>query len=360
MTILSQEINLKALPKWWLGELSDLWADVGSALRRSRAANTALEFKSDQVRVVRMKNGTIQDAVELPPSIDHTSIRRTLRRFGLQPKKGGKAQSAVLLSSDQFVCQTVRLPLAVRDNLNSAISFQIGNLTPFLPDDVYFAAKLLSTDNNEKSLEAEIRVVAKKLVQEFRAKAEDYGIEIDRILFAKHQPSDRGGEILELPLLVPGPSTRVSRPLLFTLVTILCATNLALPVWRQQRLLSELSDERDRLQKVVLEARKLSSSIQEIDKRQHKILTLASDSGAVFSALEGLSVLIDDKTYLTELKIDGKAVNLNGLSASASEVLQAIESAPIFANARFLSPINRDEGTAQERFAMSVEYRVKP
>ncbi|MGA9502098.1 MAG: PilN domain-containing protein [Pseudolabrys sp.] len=67
-------------------------------------------------------------------------------------------------------------------------------------------------------------------------------------------------------------------------------------------------------------------------------------------ALEALSALLPDDTYVTEFRIDGEKLQIVGMTSDAPSLIRLIEQSPHFAHATFFAPTTRSPGTTKEQF----------
>jgi general secretion pathway protein L len=75
-------------------------------------------------------------------------------------------------------------------------------------------------------------------------------------------------------------------------------------------------------------------------------------------ALETLSQVLPDNTYLTELNIDGAKLQLAGLTDDAPGLIRLIEQSRQFTHAAFFEPTTRGQNETGERF--HVEAHIEP
>jgi general secretion pathway protein L len=74
--------------------------------------------------------------------------------------------------------------------------------------------------------------------------------------------------------------------------------------------------------------------------------------------LEGISRVLPDTTYVTELRIEGDKMQVAGLTQDAPSLIRLIEQSPQFTRATFFAPTTRAPEDSGERF--HVEAHVTP
>jgi general secretion pathway protein L len=75
-------------------------------------------------------------------------------------------------------------------------------------------------------------------------------------------------------------------------------------------------------------------------------------------ALEILSQIIPDNTYVTELRIEDNKLRLSGVSLDAPALIRLMEQSRHFARATFFAPTTRAPSDPGDRF--NIEARIEP
>jgi general secretion pathway protein L len=96
---------------------------------------------------------------------------------------------------------------------------------------------------------------------------------------------------------------------------------------------------------------------QEADVRkfQTQIETLTENQDRrTVQFLKELTEKIPPEAYLTTLRYRNNRIEMDGFATKSSELIQILESSPMFRNAQFTSPITQGQG-GQERFSIVAE-----
>jgi general secretion pathway protein L len=83
-----------------------------------------------------------------------------------------------------------------------------------------------------------------------------------------------------------------------------------------------------------------------------------NESPSAVVALEILSQIFPDNTYVTELRIEGNKLRVSGITHDAPELIRLIEQTKHFSQAAFFAPITRSPSDTGEHF--NIEARMEP
>jgi hypothetical protein len=109
-------------------------------------------------------------------------------------------------------------------------------------------------------------------------------------------------------------------------------------------------------------AERYDGSLAELDEAQARIAVLreeASGSGEALRILKELTDRIPNGTWLISLRVEGRKVDIEGLSPSASEIFPALTRDGRFRSVDFGAPITR-QGDNMERFKIRGEFVPPP
>ena len=79
---------------------------------------------------------------------------------------------------------------------------------------------------------------------------------------------------------------------------------------------------------------------------------------AAVLALEAISKILPDNTYVTELHIEGDRLQVAGLTKDAPMLIRLIEQSPQFSRATFYAPTTREASEAGERFHIEAHINA--
>ena len=82
------------------------------------------------------------------------------------------------------------------------------------------------------------------------------------------------------------------------------------------------------------------------------------ESQASVIAIEELSRILPDHTYVTALHIDGNTLQITGITHDAPSLIRLIEQSPHFTRATFFAPTTRAPSDPGDRF--HIEARLEP
>ena len=75
----------------------------------------------------------------------------------------------------------------------------------------------------------------------------------------------------------------------------------------------------------------------------------------VVAIWEEVTRILPPATSLTDLRVEGASVQLDGQSANASELIAFLAASPMFSNVGFASPVTRDAQRGTERFQIKLQ-----
>nr|WP_274600793.1 PilN domain-containing protein [Ectothiorhodospira shaposhnikovii] len=229
--------------------------------------------------------------------------------------------------------------------------------TPFPANRVYHAWEVLRRDASAGRLQVALVVVPRERVDEPLAQLRTLGLEVRRAIpeqLPLEQAQSRWFNLL------PRDETGAGRPrpgraqlAVASLVAALLVT-LLLPLWQHRAISIQYLDE---LRALAPQVSRLSAAQDRREQLREALEAPLRAREAQVPATELLAEitrLLPDHTWLTSLRLEGRELHLEGDSAAASALIEALEDSPLLANVRFLASVQR-RGDGRERFTLGAE-----
>ena len=101
----------------------------------------------------------------------------------------------------------------------------------------------------------------------------------------------------------------------------------------------------------------VGAKIEALNKARGKFDTIGTTQELLkyIDALEELSRVIPDGTWLNGLQFNNRRIIIQGQSPSASSLIQRIEASAFFQNVSFVSPVTKDTANGLERFQIAAD-----
>jgi hypothetical protein len=339
--------------RWWLAEFEALVS--GLRLDRYVPARRILCLRASaaETELSMMKGGVREWQARIPhPATDSEWAGL---RAAFDAKYRGFSGSAIALLPAESVLETaLPLPRAAARHLAQAASYQIERLSPFAPASTLYALGPLKDDGSRGEIEAQILIAAKEFVEGIEERAGALGFasigfaveaggpgHFERIAFAGRQASAAGLSLRARVLLAA--------------CMLLAATLAAAPIVSKTLALARVEEETGRLKPAAEQAAKLKSAREKQHGVLSKALELRIAAPPPLSILTKLTAAFDDASFLVELRIEGTALTLSGLSGDAPALAQKLSAMPDFKAVKFSGPVTREARVSRDRFTLVLE-----
>lgn len=313
--------------RWWLGEIS------GMAPAWTRSAKIA----PDQFVTIPLEQVNAQWS-------------------GLQ--SGDKRPIALTLPTSRVLRKTIALPLATEENLRQVLEFQMEQQTPFSPSQVYFGYSVVGRNFEQGNLSVELVVTPKDAV--------DNAIKIltgldsaVRAVFVEDMWAS-GNLVSLLPAAVaraPSPLLQGVNPWLVAMVGLMAVAAMAMPLVIKREAVVQMLPWVERGKNA---AEVVDKVRRELDARidQHNyLLERRQMTPTVIQALEELTRILPDDTWVLSLDIKGKELQIQGETASSVRLIGLFEQSSMFRDASFRSPLTKGQASGVERYQLALQIR---
>jgi general secretion pathway protein L len=264
----------------------------------------------------------------------------------------------LVLKPTRFLFRRVELPRRATEFLDGIIRSQIDRLTPWGPDDViYHWTEPVEAANQH--IVVNVTATARVMVAPFVEALEKLGAANIAISTTASDLIDssvaikvfeqRGRGAIEM--------RRLTQALAAALIVV--GTVAGLSVSTSAVVVGHFENSQQDLTRRIAQRRAAMRLGREADGPSQTILEQrkhASPSSVI--AIEALSRLLPDHTFITELRIDGDRLQIIGITRDAPSLIQLIEQSPHFTRATFFAPTTQSPGDPRESF--HIEARIKP
>lgn len=343
---------------WWQRELSSLlpaWARAPGDRQKSLAL---LEFDHTVSTIKLHEQGQWTEVARLDVGENITVAEQKafflahLKRLGKKPDETG-----LLLSASQVLIKRLKMPLAVEENIRQVLGFEMDRYTPFKAEQVYFDFRITGRDAGQ--LDVQIAVAPRQKVDDLLKIALAWEANIQGVWLAD-ELSNEGAKANLLPL-----SQRHREPSQFSridlamagVVTLLALSVSIFPVWQKRDLAIRLLPEVDRAHQQADAAEKLRVQFEGLQDEYEYILTKKREHPPVIAVLEDLTKILPDDTWVQQLDLKGKELQLQGETGASARLVGLFEQSRTLHGANYRAPLTKGQSGSGERFQIAVETK---
>ncbi|HFD11388.1 MAG TPA: hypothetical protein ENJ32_02795 [Crenotrichaceae bacterium] len=344
---------LRSFFSWW-GE--ELYTFVPDGLKKLLGQATEhLVVKKDQtaISLYLINAKGVKLLAELPNDEDNEAAVSTLMRNHPQLSS---AEVILELKPSQVLSREIQLPLAARKNLHQVVAYELDRYTPFTAEQVYHDVQITGKDADAGQLTARLAVIPKQKLDDLCE---------DLIACGLHPTvarlSDQNNALQMLNLLPD--ELRPSRSSLpkiisFTiglLLLLLLLGLLLVPLWSEQRIITDLEQALSTVSKEANEVQSLQKNVETQLRETNFLLEKKRTEPVLVYVLKDLTQRMPDGTWLTYLQYKNANLQIRGESTDASSLIALIEASPLFENTRFVSPVTRNSASNTDRFQLAID-----
>ena len=265
----------------------------------------------------------------------------------------------IVLRPSRFMFRQIELPRRASEFLDGIIRSQIDRLTPWSAEDAVFGWSKPNAIANDRIV-VTVAATARTQLTPFVRAVTDLGAESVAVSTIPEAPEHGGAaiRILDLQTRSAVDIHRVRGVLIAVLMiaglaagisigaAVVLADNLSA---RQDDLSRRIGDRRAAL-RAGLDAA-ANSALSRLERRKY-------EDPAVVIVLDELSKVLPDHTFVTELRFQGKTMQVIGVTRDAPSLIGLIEQSQHFTRATFFAPTTRSPSDPGERF--HIEVRIEP
>jgi len=345
----------------------------------SRWIDSVANFVSDMlgrfasprtIRLVENENGEFVPQVNQPSSdlqvtrdqirvvdggIDNSELERLAETLS-------NSQIELVLRPDRFIFRPLELPNRASEFMPGIVRSQIDRLTPWNADNAAFGwSQPIETDAEKMAVT--IAATALNLIKPYVQAIVDFGAQ--SIAVFTTAPEDYPNAELIKVWEERGRGAKNISQIRKTLIATLAAVGIiaGVALGADTILTTSLSGQQEELARQISEVRAAAGLARtggspspaavkrELERRKH-------EAPLTVLAVESLSKILPDDTYVTEVHVEGNKLRLTGITRNAAALVGLIEQSGRFTRASFFAPTTRSPNSDDEHF--NIEAIVQP
>ncbi len=351
------ELDFKKFIRWWKRELSFLIPDKIKDLLSDRRGTIVVCPQGAQFGISYWSGG--KEDVLGSFDRDESGISRYKEMLATDEKLA-KADLIFRLTRKYAIQKEISLPSAAKENIYQVVTYELSRFSPFSAEHAYYAVKILDVVNEPGQIRVMLILTAKEVLDTFFRDIKAFGMTPKFVDYDETPNYFEQGEE-EYNLLPEGLREKPDRTAqlvhggLAGLTALLFIAALALPVWFEYRAVNELQNKIDSIEKEAKSIKALQAEVDGLVDETKQLLDKKTERPPVIQILDTLSKLIKDDTWLAYAQYSSGQLQIQGESPAASSLISVLEASDIFVNAKFVSPVTRDNVSKLERFQITVD-----
>lgn len=346
--------RLKQFWNWWLGELrQSVPGGLGHFFDRQSAV-LAIYVETNVARFLLQENKEerLLGILDLL-NCSQPALQDFREQFLSALPAGVVAQ--VFLSSEQLLGRDQYLPLATEANLGNVLGFEIDRLTPFPRGQVVFGYLPGGRFPEREKIQVSLYALPRRHLDLLMSRLDALGLTPHTICPEK----SRGEPTLNFlpPELRPSQEPLWnSRAKQLALMAVVLLAALALyPLFQLNSRLDDLEQQLAEIRAPATVVGNKQSLLAARLSAQDTLVARKNQTPPKLAIVQELTRLMPDNTWVSRLRVDDRAVDLQGESRKASDLIELLEKSGKFQNVQFVSPITVNPATKMERYEIKME-----
>jgi general secretion pathway protein L len=252
----------------------------------------------------------------------------------------------------------VTLPLAADRDPGGVLRYELDRLTPFAPDEVFWAWRQEGRDVPRGTLRLRVSLLPKAGLLAAIGALGRAGLAPTRL-----EPIGPDGQPRAMAVGDPDGTARPRREAWrrrgLAAAGILCGglalAAVSLPFLSQSMALAAAERQIDALRSRVAEAERLRKQIAEAKGGRDAIAAERARVGEALQVVAALTEILPDDTHLTELTLRQRRLTMAGRSAAAARLIGLLSADPTIRDAAFVAPVTRSESAQLDVFSVRAE-----
>ncbi|HKM73469.1 MAG TPA: PilN domain-containing protein [Stellaceae bacterium] len=361
-TILAGQLIRRGL-FWWLSELAQLAPrPLLRLLGHSGNPTTVLALGARHITLILPERG--RPSPTMLPLTDYADEDMRARvRLAMRGRRSDDAVT-VRLDRDLVFETAVELPAASEPSLRPILQHQIERLVPLAVSEVAFDHRITSRGPASNTLKVRLVIAKCATIDRALALARAAGFDPRRVI-APDGDDDPGERPGRTPLILWQAGRRTTetdirrhiRHALEIAAIVLSLTAYGLYIHRLDRVRDELQAQVGQTKEAAAAVTDLGRQVGQADESL-ALLQNRRDGVPPMRVLDELTKLIPEDSWVSQLVMRGRSIELTGYSPRASDLISRVENSAMFENPRFRSPTTLAPDGSGERFALAFDIKA--
>lgn len=357
-------VDLGSLAQRWKNGLQDILPQGLAQCFVRPAPAVAAVIEQNTVRFMRTHPADSTDILVLQRNELVLAADGFLKDDVLKGVKKSQLELSLVLPEEQIMRKRITLPRAARHNLRTVVSYQVGRLTPFSADQVFFDVQEVAADTVNNTIEVELIAALKTQVQPW--------IEhIERLtaLVVSRLTVSVSADVLQpqsINLFAEQRTTnawwlRLNRNslLLVVLLAVLSATAVV-PMLKLRAVMLERKQEIAVLNERVTGLQEKRQVLDRDLTALNYVLQQRANSRELSLIIDELTRVVPDEIFISSLSVQKQTVEITGTGLDVVSLIGLLNNSAMFENAKFTasvtrSNLGRDIFTASMQLSTAVD-----
>ncbi len=352
--------TVKAFLSWWGRELAAVMRLNDGIGRSGRLLMIAFEASEAVILHRNKKVWTERGKIPLTGSGNAESARQTF----------DSATGAVMRSDTPIILRLpakhglqriLEFPLAAEGDLRKILENQMGRVTPYRADQVYFDYRVLEREPARDKLHVQLIASPREVVDSARTRLESWGTRADFLDLG--EPDEPAVHMIDLSeRKSDGEQVRARSWLTGALVLanlVLVAVVLGIPLMQKAEFETDLRQQVATMRMKADAAAKLRTKVDRIRAESTFLRDQKRASTRAIVVLDEVTKVMPDGTWLEHIKFRNGVVQLYGYSPRAATLIGITERSSMFQNVQFRAPVTRQDPHRAEQFHISADLLTK-
>ena len=265
----------------------------------------------------------------------------------------------IQIRNSEVLTRQISLPANTEENLYEVIQYEMDRYTPFTKDDVYFDYRVEERIKDKQLIKVLLIVVRKEILDPVVSAIENSDVHLTNIDIIDED--DAANNFHDVNLLRSrrdinknkNSSIKWLAAAAVGLLILTSITPLIINYIHIKKLSSELAD----LEPTVGKVKQLQNEYTKMQDQVGYLVKIKEDNPSIIEMLNLLTQVMPDHTYVQRLSLEGGLISIQGLSASASELIPLIDQTGMFDDIRFAAPVTQSGGDGLERYSITAQIK---